>query len=119
MAEFVEMKIGEGTILVEVTEKGATPKNFDGHYVEGTRGHEEKVLAKIDQALDKVIQNQIVEHCAMLVGAFNQLQEKKIAPKKAQVEFGLQFNGEGNVYVAKIGAQASFKISFEWEFQKS
>jgi hypothetical protein len=39
-----------------------------------------------------------------------------IPPKKAQAEFGLQFNGEGNVYVAKVGAQSSFKISFEWEF---
>jgi hypothetical protein len=38
---------------------------------------------------------------------------------KANTEFGLQFNGEGNVYVAKVGAQANFKITFEWEFQES
>ncbi len=116
MAELVQMKMGQGTILVEVAEKAVASKSYDGHYEEGDRGSEEKVLAKIDQALDKVIQNQIVEHCTMLVGTFEQLQEQEIAPKKAQVEFGLQFSGEGNVYVAKVGAQASFKISFEWEF---
>lgn len=116
MAEFVEMKMGQGTILVEVAEKGKTAQDYSGYYQEGDRGGEEKVLAKIDVALDKVIQHQIVEHCKMLVGAFEQVKQQSIPPKKAQAEFGLQFNGEGNVYVAKVGAQSSFKISFEWEF---
>ena len=103
MAELVQMKMGQGTILVEVAEKSEASKSYDGHYEEGDRGSEEKVFAKIDQALDKVIQNQIVEHCKMLVGAFEQVKTQAIPPKKAQAEFGLQFNGEGNVYVAKVG----------------
>lgn len=116
MAELVQMKMGDGTILVEVTEKGKTTVDYSGHYQEGTRGDDDKVLTKIDVALDKMIQNQIIEHCKMLVGAFEQVKTQSIVPKKAQAEFGLQFSGEGNVYVAKVGAQASFKISFEWEF---
>lgn len=119
MANLVQMKMGQGTILVEVTEKeqAAKEKDYSGHYQEGVRrGGEEKVLRKIDRALDTMIQDQIVEHCHMLVGAFEQIKTHDIPPKKANAEFGLQFNGEGNVYVAKVGAQSSFKISFEWEF---
>ena len=116
MAELVQMKMGQGTVLVEVTEKGQTAQDFSGHYEEGTERGEHKVLRKIDEALDTVIQDQIVEHCKILVGAFEQVKKQSIAPKKASAEFGLQFNGEGNVYVAKVGAQSSFKISFEWEF---
>jgi len=110
------MKMGKGTILVEVTEKAAEVKDYDTYDEKAPRGEDGKVIAKIDQALDTMIQNQIAEHCKMLISAFEQVKQQAIPPKKAQAEFGLQFNGEGNVYVAKVGAQASFKISFEWEF---
>lgn len=116
MAELVQMKMGQGTILVEVTDKGKTVQDFSGHYQDDVERGENKVLVKIDQALDTMIQDQIVEHCKMLAGAFEQIKKQTIAPKKAHAEFGLQFNGQGNVYVAKVGAQSSFKISFDWDF---
>ncbi len=116
MAQLVQMKMGKGTILVEVTEEVDESKKYDAYDENAPRGEDTKVITKIDQALDTMIQNQIADHCKMLVNAFEQVKQQAIPPKKAQAEFGLQFNGEGNVYVAKVGAQASFKISFEWEF---
>lgn len=116
MAQLVQMKMGKGTVWVEVTEEVDQSKKYETYDENAPRGGEEKIIAKIDQALDSMIQNQIAEHCKMLVGAFEQVKQQAIPPKKATAEFGLQFNGEGNVYVAKVGAQASFKISFEWEF---
>ncbi len=107
MAQFIEMKLGKGTVLVEVAEKDDAVYRSD---------EDEKVLKKLDQVLDNVIQQQIVEHCKILVGAFGQLKDQSMTPKKAHAEFGLQFNAEGNVYVAKIGAESSFKVAFEWEF---
>lgn len=116
MAQLIEMKMRDSTILIETTEEIEESNKYDGYYKEGQRGNKEKVLSKIDRALDTVIQKQIVEHYKMLIGAFEQVKTQSIPPKKARAEFGLQFNGEGNVYVAKVGAQSNFKISFEWEF---
>ncbi len=108
MPKIVEMKMGQGTVFVEVTEPA---EDYDTYRSGESRG----VIEKIDQAFDRVIQHQIIEHCKILTTAFEQLQDEPIRPKKASAEFGLQFNGQGNVYVAKVGAQASFKSSFEWD----
>ena len=136
MSNFVEMTMGGGTILIEAAETSEIRHPREDKTKETYRGGDdttektcregedttektyrgERVLEKLDQVLDSVIQQQIVEHCKIFVGAFEQLEEASIKPKKANAEFGLQFNAEGSVYVAKIGAQSSFKISFEWEF---
>ncbi len=106
MPQLVKMKLGEsGTILVEVPEE------------EGIRrvGKVKKLLDAADQAFDRLVQNEIVENCKVLVGAFEQLKEQSLPPRKASAEFGLQFNTEGNIYVVKASGQASIKISVEWE----
>lgn len=108
MPKFIEMNLNDCSILIEVADD--TPHN---RYRSGN--DEKKVLKKLDEMLDEVIQKQIVEHCKILVGAFEKLKEQSISPKKANAEFGLQFNAEGNVFVAKVGSQSTFKISFEWE----
>lgn len=111
MSNFIEMKLGKGTILIETTGIGAKKTTRSGM--------EKDVTTKIDKAFDKIITHKIVEQCKMLSNTFAKLKEEGILPKKANTEFGFQFNGEGNVYVAKVGAQANFKITFEWEFQES
>ena len=76
-----------------------------------------RVLDRLDAGLDRVIQHQIIEHCKLLEGAFEELGKHSIPPSKASAEFGLQVNGEGNVFVAKVAGQASFKIAFEWSLR--
>lgn len=111
MSNFIEMKLGEGTILIETTGMEAKKTTRSGM--------EKDVTTKIDRAFDKIFANKIVEQCKMLSNTFAKMKEEGILPKKVNTEFGLQFNGEGNVYIAKVGAQANFKITFEWEFQES
>jgi len=37
-------------------------------------------------------------------------------PKKVSIEFGIKISGEGNIYVVKTGAEATLKITAEWQF---
>jgi hypothetical protein len=111
MSKFIKVKVGQETLLVEVTREN---QRYDGD-VYRSGGEENSTVEKLDQMLDRVIQKQIVEHCKILMVAFEQLKTQPIPPKKASAEFGLQFNAEGNVYVAKVGSQSTFRISFEWE----
>jgi len=107
MGNLLEFQLGDRTILVENIEE---KNDYSKH-----RGENEGVIKKLDKAFDTLIQNEIIEHCRILSSAFEQLKEQDISPKKATAEFGLQFNAEGNIYVAKISSQSSFKVSFEWE----
>lgn len=77
--------------------------------------NKEKTLEMLDKAFDRIVQNEIIEYCNILVGAFEQLKEQSIPPKKAHAEFGIQGSAEGNVYLAKIAAQANFKVCLEWD----
>ncbi len=104
MSKLVEMKLGESTILVEAAE--------DDLRLLGAR---EDVLGAVDKAYEKLVQNEIVQNCRVLIGAFEQLKEQSLAPSKGTAEFGLQFTGEGNVYLVKASAQASIKITLEWQ----
>lgn len=81
----------------------------------GKIGKEKKVLDNIDEAFDRLIQNEIIEYCKIIEGAFIKLKNDAIHPKKATAEFGLQTNLEGNIYLAKMAAQANFKIVVEWD----
>jgi hypothetical protein len=103
----IPKKLSNGkTIYIEVTSYSES---------EGKVGKLMDALDVVDQAFDHLVQNEITEYCNILIGAFENVKGLPIPPKKAQAEFGLQCNGEGNVYIAKISAQANFKIAFEWE----
>jgi hypothetical protein len=109
MAQLVKMKIGNsGTILIEVSEE-------DIGFEKTSRGTD--VIKEVDEAFDAVIQHEIVENCRVLLGAFDQLKRQALPPAKATAEFGLKFTAEGNVYVVKTTAEASFKVSIEWQFK--
>ena len=74
-----------------------------------------EVVEAVDQLYGRLVRNEIVENCRVLIGAFEELQKQAIAPSKGTAEFGLQFTGEGNVYLVKASAQASIKIGLEWQ----
>ncbi len=105
----IKTKLSNGeSVLIEVsTDSG-----------DGKIGRIKEPIEIIDKEFDKFIQNQIIEHCSILVGSFEELKKQAVPPKKVTVEFGIQTNAEGNVYLAKISAQANFKISVEWNFEK-
>lgn len=104
MSKLVKMKLGENTILVEAADD-------DLRLVSAG----DEVLDAVDKAYEKLVQNEVVENCRVLIGAFEKLKEQSIAPSKGTAEFGLQFTGEGNIYLVKASAQASIKITLEWQ----
>jgi hypothetical protein len=111
MAQFVKMKVSkvnaDATVLVEVPEGGS------GFKPVGKAGD---LIKEVDASFDNVVQHEIVENCRVLLGAFEQLKTHGTPPAKATAEFGLKFTAEGNVYVVKTSAEASFKITVEWQF---
>jgi hypothetical protein len=104
MSKLVKMKLGESTILVEAADD-------DLRLVSAG----DEVIDAVDQLYEKLVQNEVVENCRVLIGAFEKLKEQSIAPYKGTAEFGLQFTGEGNIYLVKASAQASIKITLEWQ----
>jgi len=38
----------------------------------------------------------------------------KVTPKGAEVEIGIKFNVDGNVILAKVGAEGNLKITLKW-----
>lgn len=108
MPKLIEMKLGENrTIMIEAAE--------DYDVVESYRGDRESIVEKVDKAFDELVQNEIVEHCKVLVGAFEELKKLPNPPTSASVNFGLQFSGSGNVFVVKVASQASIAVSINWE----
>ena len=112
MSKLVRMKLGESTILVEAADDDAPPA-ADGAVRSLSVGDE--VVDAVDKAYAALVQNEIVENCRTLVGAFEKLKEQSLTPTKGTAEFGLQFTGEGNIYLVKAAAQASIKITLEWQ----
>jgi len=102
----IEKKLSNGkTVFIEVSSDSG----------DGKVSKVKKAMESVDEAFDKLVQNEITEYCNILVGAFEDLKKQAIPPKKVNAEFGLQGSAEGNVYLAKISAQANFKVSLEWE----
>jgi hypothetical protein len=104
------MKMGGNPVLVEVDEQTQGQDVY--------RSGKESITKKLDNALDKMIQDKVIAYCETLNGACEQLLKQPFPPKKIVSEFGLQMNAEGNLFVAKLSGQSSFKISIEWELKK-
>ena len=111
MSKLVKMTLGDNTILVEApddvqpADSGDTRLSITG----------DDVVAALDKTYGELVQNEIVENCRVLTQAFEKLREQSVAPTKATAAFGLQFTGEGNIYLVKASAQASITITVEWQ----
>lgn len=104
--QLIEMSLGDnGTILIEVPESSGT-------YKVGKVGH---IIDATDKAFGKLVETEIVESAKALAAAFEKLKDQPVRPKKAVTEFGLQFNGSGNIFMASVSAQATIKVSIEWD----
>jgi len=62
------------------------------------------------------ISDTIRAYCASLINTFKGI-NKELAPDKIRAEFGIKISGEGNVYVVKSAAEASLKITAEWQIK--
>ncbi len=111
MSKLVKMKLGNSTVLVEAPDDvqpedgGSTRLSITG----------DDVIDALDKTYDELVQNEIVENCRVLTLAFEKLREQSLAPSTATAAFGLQFTGEGNIYLVKASAQASITITLEWQ----
>ncbi|MCU0289251.1 MAG: hypothetical protein MUF15_23000 [Acidobacteria bacterium] len=119
--KLIKMKAGvNGSIFVEVPEEDC-PSVAEMPMEELTlRGAKtiRSISQNIDQAFDDVIKNKIIENCKTILSALEEIKSLPLPPENCNVEFGLQFNGQGDIYIAKISAQANFKISFQWNLNK-
>ncbi len=103
MSTLVKMNVGKRTILVEAANDNLRLLDTG-----------EDVTGAVDKAYEELVQNEIVENCRVLVGAFEKLAELPLAPNKGTAEFGLQFTAGGDIYLVKASAQASITITLEW-----
>ena len=111
MSKLVQMKLGNSTVLVEAPDD---VQSADGSTTRLSLTGSDVVDA-LDKTYDELVQNEIVENCRVLTQAFEKLKEQSIAPDKATAAFGLQFTGEGNIYLVKASAQASITLTVEWQ----
>jgi nucleotidyltransferase/DNA polymerase involved in DNA repair len=72
-------------------------------------------LGKTVHSFEK-ISDTIRAYCASLVKTFQGINQE-LAPNRIKAEFGLKLSGEGNVYVVKSAAEASLRITAEWQIK--
>ncbi len=76
----------------------------------------DKALDQADKALENA-KNTITTMGKTLVQAIRSFDEQ-ITPDEFSLEFGLKFNVEGSAVVAKVGAEATLKITMKYVHKK-
>lgn len=102
MSKLIKVPSEGGYVIVEVetTEDEIIPVGKKG----------ERIIEEAKETFDK-IENVITDIGAKLSRALKDLAKKESTLESASLEFGLQFTGEGNVYLVKTTAQGSIKVS--------
>ena len=90
------LELSDGT-LVEVEVLDSQPREISGNFAE-----------KVDATFDKV-KPLIVRACRPVVAAYQELNQE-MSIEQAEVEIGLSFEGEGNLYVTKSKAGANLTV---------
>jgi hypothetical protein len=57
----------------------------------------------------KTVENMLIESVQPIINTYNALNEK-VTLEKAEVEIGIGFSAEGNVFIAKGSASANLKV---------
>ena len=87
----------EDGVLVEVEVPGEQVEEISGGFAQ-----------RVEASLEKV-QPILVKSCRPIVRAWKELSQE-IKVKQAEVELGLCFSAEGNVYITKSTASANLKL---------
>lgn len=73
-------------------------------------GIREKLTDKMDDILSV-----IPSIASSFVDAVNKMENQ---PSSLSTEFGISISGEGGIIIAKVNAEAHFKVRLVWEFKK-
>ena len=92
--QLIELQDGA---LVEVEVSDDQPREISGGFAE-----------KVDATFDKV-KPLIVKACRPIVSAYRELNQE-MTIEQAEVEIGLSFEGEGNLYITKSKAGANLTV---------
>lgn len=90
------IELGDGT-LVEVDVLGEEVQQISGSMTD-----------KVNATLDK-IKPILINTCRPVIAAWTEL-NKEMYVEEAEIEIGLSFEGEGNIYVTKTKAGANLTI---------
>jgi hypothetical protein len=103
MPNFIKLSIGDIEIWMEADEARRAPEQVS-------------VEAALKRAVvaGEQVATTIRGYSALLVRAFQETTQD-VALAKVTAEFGIKVTGEGNVCVVKSAADASVKVTAEWQ----
>ena len=101
------IRLQDGT-LIEVETQLGEPSQISS-------GAAKRVLETLD-----VIQPILVNACRPVIAAWKDL-NKETTVEKAELELGLSFEGEGNIYITKVkgGANLTVKLTLRYDIAKT
>jgi hypothetical protein len=77
----------------------------------------EDLEKKSQEAMNNAMKT--IQNMAQRVNSAIQDIDKNHKPHTAQIEFGLKFNGELDVVIAKAGVEASISVTLGWELKNN
>jgi len=95
------IKLANG-LLMEVE----VPVNEDG--IQEISGGDDEILDRVEASLGTV-EKMLIQSVQPIVNAYNVLNQDVIL-EKAEVEIGIGFSAEGNIFIAKGNASANLKV---------
>jgi len=111
MRKLIEMQEGTVLVAVDVPEELLDEDDFKKVSI---REWFKKDPEKVDNKFSAI--SGAIANCSKpIIESIKMMQEEEIPPKKASAEFGLSFTGKGNIYLVESSAEATIKVSFEWE----
>ena len=75
----------------------------------------EDLAKKSEEAMTNAMKT--IQDMAQRVNSTIQKIDKNQKPDTAEVEFGLKFNGDLDVVIAKAGVEASITVTLGWDFK--
>lgn len=107
MARYVELEIDGVVTLVEVT---VTPPAVGS---EQTSAVGEAMAEAMRQGMENV--ETVIKGLTTRMGRLFTSLGETVTPEEVNVEFAVTMNAQGNVIVAKIGQEATFKVSVTYK----
>ena len=106
--KLLELNTEDGStilVAVEIPEEAVKPVDRFG----------DLAIEKVDRNFEAV-KDLIIRSCRPLTDAFQALYtESQSQATSAEVEFGINFTGKGNIYLMEASGGASLKIKITWD----
>ena len=116
MAKFIKYKTDEGNeVWIEIEDEGE-----DDQFVTDDDDHgSDTVQASDDSLAEKVKLSKVLESIKPLVNAiYKQVEDVAVRPQEVAVEFGMKFNAQVGVVLAKATTGANMTIKLKWNLDK-